>query len=230
MESVKYYMNNPCEVIRVISDDFVEIKVYPKFVDDDFNGAGWCTECTAGSGYSSHTCREYQDVIDYIVDYGQSMIVVAESRLVHDAPIEFKQWKSLRNSIKSKSQELSSINDSICSGKKDVSWMSQYCVDLKEELQDIKDDISTSSERLNELRQKERELERSLGKAESAVYLGSVVASMSVDELRGLIEAKIILDSLKSGGVDNWEWYSESMPDDIESEVSKEIAKIRVSL
>lgn len=230
MESVKYYMNNPCEVIRVISDDFVEIKVYPKFVDDDFNGAGWCTECTAGFGYSRHTCREYQDVIDYIVDYGQSMIVVAESRLVHDAPIEFKQWNSLRSSIKSKSQELSSINDSICSGKKDVSWMSQYCVDLKEELQDIKDDISTSSERLNELRQKERELERSLGKAESSVYLGSVVASMSVDELKGLIEAKIILDSLKNGGVDNWEWYSESMPDDIESEVSKEIAKIRVSL
>ena len=230
MENVKYYMNNPCEVIRVISDDFVEIKVYPKFVDDDFNGSGWCTECTAGSGYSRHTCREYQDVIDYIVDYGQSMIVVAESRLVQDSPIEFKQWNSLRSSIKSNGQELSSINNSIASGKKEVSWMAQYCVDLKEDLHDLKDRISLSSERLNELSRKESELERRLGKVGAQVNLGSVVASMSTDELKGLIEAKIILDSLKSGGVDSWEWYSESLPDDIESEVSNEIAKIKVSL
>lgn len=230
MENVKYYMNNPCEVVRVISEEFVEIKVYPKFVDDDFNGSGLCTECTAGAGYSRHTCREYQDVIDYIVDYGQSMIVVAESRLVHDAPIEFKQWNSLRDSINSKSQELSRINDSICSGKKYVSWMSQYCVDLKEELHDLKYRISTSSEKINDLSNKESELERRLGKIGASVNLGSVVASMSVDELKGLVEAKIILDGLKRGGVDNWEWYSESVPDDVDGEVAKYISSIEVKI
>ncbi|MGL4756214.1 MAG: hypothetical protein ACRCXB_28005 [Aeromonadaceae bacterium] len=230
MENVKYYMNNPCEVIRVISDDFVEIKVYPKFVDDDFNGSGWCTECTAGSGYSRHTCREYQDVIDYIVDYGQSMIVVAESRLVQDAPIEFKQWNSLRNSIKSKSLELSEINESISSGKREVSWMSQYCVDLKEEMQDLKDSISISSEKINELSGKESDLERRLGKVCASISLGVIVASMSIDELKGLVEAKVILDSLKRGGVDNWEWYSESMPEDVEGDVVSYISSIEVKI
>lgn len=230
MENVKYYMNNPCEIVRVISDEFVEIKVYPKFVDDDFNGSGWCTECTAGSGYSRHTCREYQDVIDYIVDYGQSMIVVAESRLVQDTPIEFKQWNSLRNSIKSKSLELSEINESISSGKREVSWMSQYCVDLKEELQDLKGRISISSEKINELSSKESDLERRLGKVCASINLGAIVASMSIDELKGLVEAKVILDSLKRGGVDNWEWYSESMPEDVEGDVVSYISSIEVKI
>lgn len=230
MENVKYYMNNPCEIVRVISDEFVEIKVYPKFVDDDFNGSGWCTECTAGYGYSRHTCREYQDVIDYIIDYGQSMIVVAESRLVQDAPIEFKQWNSLRNSIKSKSLELSEINESISYGKREVSWMSQYCVDLKEELQDLKDRISISSEKINELSSKESDLEMRLGKVCASIKLGAIVASMSIDELKGLVEAKVILDSLKLGGVDNWEWYSESMPDDVDSDVASYISSIEVKI
>lgn len=230
MESVKYYMNNPCEIVRVISDEFVEVKVYPKFVDDDFNGSGWCTECTAGSGYSRHTCREYQDVIDYIVDYGQSMIVVAESRLVQDKPVEFKQWSSLRSNIKSKREELHSINESISIGKKDASWIAQYCVDLKEELYDLKDRISVSSERLNELYLKESESETRLGKVCASINLGSIVATMSIEELKELVEAKIILDGLKSGGVDNWEWYSESVTDDIDGEVGNYISSIEVKI
>lgn len=230
MKNVKYYMNNPCEIVRVISDEFVEIKVYPKFVDDDFNGSGWCTECTAGSGYSRHACREYQDVIDYIVDYGQSMIVVAESRLVQDKPVEFKQWSSLRSSIKSKGEDLHSINESISIGKKYSSWMAQYCVDLKEELYDLKDRISASSERLNDLCLKESESETRLGKVCASINLGNIVATMSIEELKDLVEAKIILDGLKSGGVDNWEWYSESVPDDIDGEVGNYISSIEVKI
>ena len=230
MKNVKYYMNNPCEIVRVISDEFVEIKVYPKFVDDDFNGSGWCTECTAGSGYSRHACREYQDVIYYIVDYGQSMIVVAESRLVQDKPVEFKQWSSLRSSIKSKGEELHSINESISIGKKYSSWMAQYCVDLKEELYDLKDRISASSERLNDLCLKESESETRLGKVCASINLGNIVATMSIEELKDLVEAKIILDGLKSGGVDNWEWYSESVPGDIDGEVGNYISSIEVKI
>lgn len=230
MENVKYYMNNPCEVLRVISDEFVEIKVYPKFVDDEFNGSGWCTECTAGSGYSRHTCREYQDVIDYIVDYGQSMIVVAESRLVHDNPIEFKQWISLRNSIKKLSEDENVIKASLASHRKEVSWLSQYSVDLKEELADLRGKERDLCEHLKKLHSDVRNNEREIEAMSASINLGSVVASMGVDELRGLIKAKVILDSLMSGGVDNWEWYGESMPDDVDSEVSEYLSSIKVTM
>ena len=53
---------------------------------------------------------------------------------------------------------------------------------------------------------------------------------MSIEELKDLVEAKIILDGLKSGGVDNWEWYSESVPYDIDGEVGNYISSIEVKI
>jgi hypothetical protein len=75
MEHVKYYMNNPCKVIREINENYSEIEVYPKFVDD-VEGSQWCSACMAGSRdgtHISHECEPYQEVIDYINDSDASM-------------------------------------------------------------------------------------------------------------------------------------------------------------
>lgn len=86
-ESIKYYMNNPCVVVREISPELCEIQLNVHFADD-INGSEWCTECLAGSGYSSHTCEEYQEVVDAIKDEEHSIFCIAETRLIHDKPVE----------------------------------------------------------------------------------------------------------------------------------------------
>lgn len=99
INDMKWYMNNPCKIIRVINDNFVEIEVYPEFADD-ISGSDWCCACmaVAGSGaYPSHTCEPYQDVIDKINETDTAMLVVVESRLLQDHPVEFKPMIALRS-------------------------------------------------------------------------------------------------------------------------------------
>lgn len=36
---------------------------------------------------------------------------------------------------------------------------------------------------------------------------------LTESELSSLIEDRLILEALENGGVDNWEWYSESLSD-----------------
>ena len=53
---------------------------------------------------------------------------------------------------------------------------------------------------------------------------------MTTYDLRRLIERDIILSKLESGGVDNWQWYGESLGDeeDIEDLVQAEIQSLRI--
>ena len=71
-EQIKFYQNNPCIVIREISKEFIEIQINVNFAED-INGGNFCMECMAGSGYSSHTCDEYQEVIEAIQDEERSI-------------------------------------------------------------------------------------------------------------------------------------------------------------
>ena len=46
---------------------------------------------------------------------------------------------------------------------------------------------------------------------------------IKVKELTRLLNAEVKLSALESGGVDNWEWYGESQPDDAELWTEEEV-------
>lgn len=46
--------------------------------------------------------------------------------------------------------------------------------------------------------------------------------TISEDEYEQLQEAKMMLDALKAGGVDNWEWYDESLKELLEAKEKRE--------
>lgn len=46
---------------------------------------------------------------------------------------------------------------------------------------------------------------------------------IKVKELTRLLNAEVKLSALESGGVDNWEWYGESQPDDTELWTEEEV-------
>ncbi len=135
MSELKFYNNNPCEVIRKINDDFSEVAVYPQF-DTDMSGVDWCTECLASNGGASshHTCEQYQDVIDTIRSNESSIIVIVENRLLASAPVEFKAWKKLKSEIKEMSNEVSELFKHRSKIKSDSNRMIEYLTTLKEEI------------------------------------------------------------------------------------------------
>lgn len=209
-EMNKFYMNNPCQIIREIGDDFSEIVVFPEFADS-FEGSQWCTECMAGTGYSSHTCAEFEEVIEAIRDTQASMLVMAENRLIQDAPVEFAKWSRAvdelkktqsktkeerldQSKIKSKSTDL--FNRNVISSDRLMSKASQ---------------IEKMNESVGQLEREIYELRSSVNNSKGLVSVGGVTLSMSVQELKEMISKSLKMERLEAGKVDNWEWYDDAL-------------------
>lgn len=211
---MKYYMNAPCRVVREISDDFSEIQVFPKF-RDDLNGRMWCTECMVGNQGtpSTHTCEEYQEVIDALEDVENSMLVIVENRLIADEPIEFKKIVALSLKIDSMEKDLADKSKALASivslteGKREELVQLENKIDRnKEVISEYTGDIEELSNRLLEIRK------------QYTITAPSSV-ELSKEEYEKLVKRDFILTKLEAGGVDNWEWYGESYPTD--DEISK---------
>ncbi|MGL5280344.1 MAG: hypothetical protein ACRC8W_01065 [Plesiomonas shigelloides] len=230
---IKFYMNNPCEIIRKISDDFSEVKVYPKFVDEEMSGSNWCSACMVGGydgSHPTHTCEPYQDVIDYINDTESSMIVVVENRLLNNDPVEFKAWSKLRNQINEMSDTRNKLYSEIREKESIIKSRSQLLCDVNEEIFDAKNSVEVESKKLDSIKQEIYESQKKLSQIDGSVKIGGLSVSLSIGHVMNLIRSKIILDSLNAGGVDNWEWYYESMPEeDIDDLVQIQIEQIRLS-
>ena len=208
---MKYYMNAPCKIIRKISDNFSEIQVFPKF-RDDLNGGEWCLECMLGNQGtpSTHTCGKYQEVIEALEDVENSMLVIVENRLLADEPIEFKKIVSLSNKIekletklKEKSNELSLIINLVNSKTKEKNLLKNKTEKNKEIESLYLKDIEKLSNKL-------------LQKRNQYILTTPLEIHLTKEEYENLIRRDFILTKLENGGVDNWEWYSESYPTDEE--------------
>lgn len=227
----KFYMNNPCEIVRKINDDFSEIVVYPKFADS-MEGSQWCTACMVGGmdgAHPSHTCEPYQDVIEAINDSEASMLIVVENRLLQDKPVEFAKWSEAITQIKE-------INSDILNKKKLVSDIKRSGLNIRNRNLIKSKEIDLKSAKIADLDRNICELEaeiiglrRSLGTAKGLVSVGSVTLSMSVDELKAMIKDSLVLEKLQAGGVDNWEWYGDTLGDfDAEAETDKFIESMKI--
>ena len=136
-EQIKYYMNNPCVVNREISPELCEIQLNVHFADD-INGSEWCTECLAGSGYSSHTCEEYQEVVDAIKDEEHSIFCIVESRLLHDKPIEMKAHNIILAKIEALKVELKERQELQAEWNADIRKRKKMLEDVKAEFEVFK--------------------------------------------------------------------------------------------
>lgn len=102
--SISYYMNNPCVVVRKITAEMVEIQLNTHFAES-VEGSQWCDGCHLG-GTVSHTCEEYDNVIDIIQDEEHTIFCIVESRLLHKEPIELVQYKCILGKIEELKTEL----------------------------------------------------------------------------------------------------------------------------
>ncbi|MFA5669887.1 MAG: hypothetical protein WCX83_00325 [Candidatus Cloacimonas sp.] len=211
MKEVKYYMNAPCEVLRKISDDFSEVKVYPRF-RDDLEGSQWCTECMVGNQGTPtrHTCEEYQEVINILEDIENSVLCIVENRLLANEPIEFKKIKMLDNDISKKEEILSSKSMAIVQLDKSIELKNKILNEIECRISKFEDIEKDNKENLELYSKKILEVKNQ--------YVLSVPKNINLtkEDYKYLKERDLILTSLERGGVDNWEWYSESYPSEEE--------------
>ena len=221
-DNIKYYMNNPCVVIREIANEFSEVKMTPNFADD-ITGSNWCTVCQIGyidGAGLSHTCDEYQNIIDTINDTHAAIVVLVENRLLHDEPVEFKPCvtlveknKELEASLEAKRLEYEEFKIRLKIAQKKLDGVKAQTETERSTLSEIRSAIQTASSDLARIQ---------------SIKCGGREVNISLKQLYQLFETQYVFESLKSKGLDNWEWWDESMPSeaDIDAHVAERITNL----
>ena len=212
----KFYMNNPCKIIREVNEDFVEVEIYPLTEDSTQSGGFYCTPCMVG-GTSCHSCGEYQEVIDNINAEREDkcIISIVEKRLLQDEIVELKQYKKLHDQVVEKHKEYGEIRNKIYDGNQSLKGLQSAILYHEATIDNLIEDINKAWKDLDEVQEARRLCHvevNSLKSTKTKVILEDKFSvNISLDELKGLFEAKHRLDALEQGGVDNWEWYGESL-------------------
>ena len=213
MPNLKFYMNNPCVVVREVTPDFSEVKLTPQFTDG-IDGSQFCHECMAGSSGGTpqrHTCDDFNELIDVINDSASSIIVLVENRLLHDEPAEFKKYRDLdkkimhqTNLLKATIEQDSALKNSLSATKKDIEELNKASAIADKALERKEKEIQALNKSIDRLR-KEFDAKKTRLSENNKI-------SVSGGRLRYLLKAEFVLERLEQGGLDNWEGYSESYP------------------
>ena len=210
---VYFYQNNPCVIVREVNDDFVEVQISHHFTAD-MELTGHCQGCCVGDSDNklSCTCDEFSWIIEEFQNEENKIIAMVERRLLLDNPIEQKSIEKLNKLINDKKSELENIKGihkewelSLKSIKENVKSLSLNCESLKLQmsgLNNINAEMIESNEKLSEQRDSILVSITEYGVEKRKVALG---------EIERLEKTERKMQALEAGGVDNWEWYSESL-------------------
>lgn len=212
---IKFYQNNPCLIVRDVNELFCEIQLNVHFAAN-MESEYYCTPSEFRSPMSSHDNGEEQEGIQAIIDDIQkeehSIICMVEKRLLHDSPIEANTINSLAKEIKRQSAEFEATKDL------HEEWQASL-KSLKSQAESLRVEISalelsreanenlrkTTKSGLNKMCLRFNKILVDIGKYER----GSKQVSMGT--YNELENRSCRLAALEKGGVDNWEWYEESL-------------------
>ena len=136
MNNIKYYMNNPCVIVREITTELCEIQLNVHFADT-VEGAQWCDGCMLG-GTTSHACEEYDNVIDAIQDEKHSIFCIVECRLLHDRQIEMIKHDFILDKIDHLKFELKQRQELQKEWNADIKRREKLLNEVREEFKAIK--------------------------------------------------------------------------------------------
>lgn len=233
MSDIKYYMNNPCKIVREVNDNFVEVALYPLTDDITVTPDQFCMGCMIG-GTVSHSCEEYHEVIDVINEdrLDKSIITIVEKKYLQEEPVEFKEYKKIRDKLRDAYREAGQLRNKTYDLKRELRELEddrEHLVTLNENLIKDVNDLHKEKQSLNE------EVVNLLQEKESAgkvILDDNYTVNISIDQLKWLYKASHILTALENGGVDNWEWYGESVNNygDIDEHVSDSMNRLKVKI
>ncbi len=210
---VKFYQNNPCIVVRDVNELFCEIQLNVHFATT-IEAEYYCTpsECRAplSGGEAAQEEREQAEaILEDIQNEEHSIICMVEKRLLHDAPIEACTIANLQQTIDKQNAEFAQTKElheewrSSAKGyKAEVKALQAEIASLqlaREAALNIKDLAVAGIKKLREQHSK------------LVVQIDRGNTRISMAEYNELEKRDAILRALEHGGVDNWEWFEESL-------------------
>lgn len=193
----------------------------------NFDGREFCTACMVGAGdgyYPSHSCEEYQDVIDLILsDLNDKDILFVPENMLHEKPFEFAKNEYLLKEIEKNKNRLENKKNELSRKIKNVDELQVQISSLCYITDQCQQEINRLEENISDLRQKELAIKESIENNKDAVIEGSK-KTISIKRLLSLLATENRMIALENGGVDNWTWYDESIKDhDFEKEALEEL-------
>lgn len=211
---VKFYQNNPCLIIRDVNELFCEIQLNTHFAAN-IEAEYYCTPSECRPPLSSNNEEEYeqaQAIIEDIQNEEHSIICMVEKRLLHDSPIEANTINSLAKEIKRQSAEFTATKDLHEEWQASLKSLQSQAESLRVEIsalelsREANENIrKTTKSGLNKMCLRFNKILVDIGKYER----GSKQVSMGT--YNELENRSCRLAALEKGGVDNWEWYEDSL-------------------
>jgi hypothetical protein len=202
---VKYYNNRPVFIIRNEGEGFYFVCASINLTHD-VTGSCFCTPCNIG-GTSTHKCADADEIIDAIMDeISDHEVFWVHEKYLMNQPFERKQYDVLVLEI----EKLLNEKQTLIEGLRV----------LRDEITEVSNNVSLESRNLSDIQQRilfsQNNAIKYEGETKSIipeiVNIGSI--SFNSSSFLALIKDSLILNKLKIGGVDNWEWYGESIGSD----------------
>jgi len=222
-----YYFNNgKVTILRIENNEFVlvcgDINLHT-----EVNGSEFCHMCMVG-GKSRHTCSDVDNVIEEIIeDLSDKNIFWVNVKHLKDKPFEYQKWEK----ITAENEELQKSVDNLKLQKLEVLKSTK---EIEEKREIILEEISNLEIKKQELLEKVEETEKLklklVADKEGIITLSNSNIKFSIKEILRLLESSIMLEHLERGGVDNWEWYSESLPNNVEEKAIEDLFNRRKNI
>jgi len=215
-QEIKFYQNNPCLIIRDVNEYFCEIQLNTHFAAN-IEAEYYCTpsECRAPLSGGEAVQEEYeqaQAIIEEIQSEEHSIICMVEKRLLHDEPIEANTINSLAKEIKKQSEEFLLTKELHKEWQESLQSLQSKAKSLQVEIsalelsREANENLrNTTKSGLNKMCLRFNKILVDIGKYER----GSKQVTMGA--YNALENRSCTLAALEKGGVDNWEWYEESL-------------------
>lgn len=221
LNKIYYFNNRPVLVLREESVDFVFVAAGLK-LDHNITGSNFCTPCNSAGYY--HTCEDAQNVIDHVMDDIEDKEVFwIAKRYLKEHPFEYKeniQLKEANSKLKEEREGLKQVLIDLSVEKKNIGLeiaeldLQRACLSKT-----IENNILVIEEQQEEI----KNLKQSIA---GKVNIKNTSITISADKMLELLKSNITLRYLEQGGVDNWEWYGENFPEDMEEEAFKEFKNL----
>ncbi|SUB81996.1 Uncharacterised protein [Pragia fontium] len=211
-----YYYNNR-EVIPIEKQGDTEFyKCVVKFnIAVGFDASNFCTACLIGDmdgAHPKHTCYEYDDVIEEIKGNAQDEdILFIPERMLNKHPFEYLPNEKLKEQLQKNKAEVERLSQQSKEKVSGINSMQEQIHSLDLIREQAERDAELVKTRVLTLTKEEVEISARIAAINSNVIIDSSNKSISAKELLRLFEVDERMESLKTGGVDNWEWYGESL-------------------
>ena len=217
---VTYYFNN--QRVKILRKETDQMYLVSGSFDitHDTTGSCFCCQCNVGGDYKGeHTCDDAQEIIDIVMeDISDKNIFWVDKSYLQEKPFEYEKNVSLLNEIERNSIILKDIKGEIKSSNETIETQKQEYDDLYTKSTNLIADIDSKTNKLSKL---ETQIDNGYKAIDNIDKVTKGIVNISVGALKSLIESSVRLKHIERGGVDNWAYYDEFMPnsDEIEGEV-----------